>query len=62
MYGTCIHWNCNRGFDSSNFDCENCRTSPREIAGIEDYCKKCGMETKGLNCPKCEKNSQSFGV
>lgn len=38
------------------------RTSPREVAGIDAYCKKCGTETKGLNCPKCEKKSQSFGV
>ncbi len=38
------------------------RTNPREVAGIDDYCKKCGMDTKGLNCPKCEKKSQSFGV
>ena len=38
------------------------RTSPREVAGIDEYCKKCGLETKGLNCPKCEKKSNSFGV
>jgi len=38
------------------------RTSPREVVGIDVYCKKCGLETKGLNCPKCEKKSQSFGV
>jgi hypothetical protein len=38
------------------------KTSPREVAGIDKYCKKCGMETKGENCPKCEKKSQSFGV
>ena len=38
------------------------RTSPREVVGIDVYCKKCGIETKGLNCPKCEKKSKSFGV
>jgi len=38
------------------------RTSPREVAGIDVYCKKCGLETKGLDCPKCEKKSNSFGV
>jgi len=38
------------------------RTGPREVAGIDMYCKKCGLETKGMNCPKCEKKSQSFGV
>jgi len=38
------------------------KTSPRDVAGIDAYCKKCGLETRGLNCPKCEKKSQSFGV
>jgi hypothetical protein len=38
------------------------RTSPREVAGIDVYCKKCGLETRGLDCPKCEKKSRSFGV
>lgn len=38
------------------------RTSPQEVAGIDGYCKKCGLETRGLNCPKCEKKSKSFGV
>lgn len=38
------------------------KTDPREVAGIDTYCKKCGLETKGLNCPKCEKKSKSFGV
>ena len=38
------------------------RTSPREVAGIDEYCKKCGLETRGMNCPKCEKKSKSFGI
>lgn len=38
------------------------KTSPREVAGIDMYCRKCGLETKGLNCPRCEKKPQSFGV
>ncbi len=38
------------------------RTGPREIAGIDVYCKKCGLETRGLNCSKCGKKSKSFGV
>jgi len=38
------------------------RTSSREVAGVDVYCKKCGLETRGLNCPKCEKKSKSFGV
>jgi hypothetical protein len=38
------------------------RTSPREVAGIDTFCKKCGLETRGMNCPKYEKKSKSFGV
>jgi len=38
------------------------KTNPREVAGIDVYCRKCGLETMGLSCPKCEKKSQSFGV
>jgi hypothetical protein len=38
------------------------RTSPREVAGIDEFCKKCGLETRGMNCPKCEKKSKSFGI
>jgi len=38
------------------------KTNPREVAGIDVHCKKCGTKTNGLSCPKCEKKSQSFGV
>lgn len=38
------------------------KTNPREVAGIDIYCRKCGLETRGLRCPKCEKESKSFGV
>ena len=38
------------------------KTHPREVAGIEVYCRKCGLETRGLKCPKCENKSQTFGV
>ena len=38
------------------------KTNPREVAGIDVYCRKCGLETRGLQCPKCEKKSKSFGV
>ena len=38
------------------------KTNPHEIAGIDARCKKCGIKTNGLNCPKCEKKSQSFGI
>lgn len=35
------------------------KTNPREIAGMNMHCKKCGIETHGMACPKCEK---TFGV
>jgi len=38
------------------------KTHPREIVGIDGHCRKCGLETRGLECPKCAKKSQSFGV
>lgn len=38
------------------------KTNSHEILGIKKFCRKCGTETKGLPCPKCEKKSQSFGV
>lgn len=38
------------------------KTSPREVVGIDSHCKKCGLETRGLKCPRCEKKSKSFGV
>jgi hypothetical protein len=38
------------------------KTSPREVTGIDAYCRKCGIETKGISCQKCEKKSQSFGI
>ncbi len=36
------------------------KTHPHEVAGIVMHCKKCGQETGGLKCPKCE--PQRFGV
>jgi hypothetical protein len=38
------------------------KTHPREVAGMDIHCKKCGLETRGLGCPNCEKNSYRFGV
>jgi len=38
------------------------KTNPREVIGTNKYCRKCGIVTKGLACPKCERKSQSFGV
>ncbi len=36
------------------------KTHPQEVAGIDVHCKKCGLETRGLECPKCK--PQRFGV
>ncbi len=38
------------------------KTSSRDVVGFDVYCRKCGIKTNGLKCPKCEKTSQSFGV
>jgi hypothetical protein len=38
------------------------KTSSHEIVGMDIHCKKCGIKTNGLACPKCEKKSQTFGV
>ena len=38
------------------------KTPSREVVGMDIHCKKCGIKTNGLACPKCEKKSQSFGV
>ncbi len=38
------------------------KTNPREVAGMDMHCKKCGLETRGLRCPNCEKKPQRFGV
>ncbi len=38
------------------------RTSSRDVMGIDMHCRKCGIITHGLSCPKCEKRTKSFGV
>jgi len=38
------------------------RTSSRDVVGIDMHCRKCGIITHGLACPKCEKKTKSFGV
>ena len=38
------------------------KTHPQEVAGLDTRCKRCGTETNGTSCPKCAKESQSFGV
>ncbi len=38
------------------------KTSSRDVVGMDMFCRKCGIMTNGLICPRCEKNTQSFGV
>ncbi len=38
------------------------KTPSREVVGIDIHCRKCGIKTNGLKCPRCEKRTQSFGV
>ena len=38
------------------------KTPSRDVVGIELHCRKCGLATKGLKCPRCEKDTKSFGV
>ena len=38
------------------------KTHSREVVGMDMFCRKCGIKTNGLKCPKCEKTSLSFGV
>ena len=38
------------------------KTPSRDVVGIDIHCRKCGIKTNGLKCPRCEKRTQSFGV
>jgi hypothetical protein len=38
------------------------KTSSRDVLGMDLHCMKCGDKTNGGKCPKCEKDTQSFGV
>ena len=38
------------------------KTSSRDVVGVDMNCKKCGIKTHGLLCPKCEPRTKSFGV
>jgi len=38
------------------------KTSSRDVVGVDNHCRKCGIKINGLSCPKCEKKTQSFGV
>jgi len=38
------------------------KTPSQEVIGVDMHCRKCGIKTNGLKCPRCEKRTQSFGV
>ena len=38
------------------------KTSSQDILGINLHCMKCGIKTNGSKCPKCEKDTKSFGI
>ena len=38
------------------------KINPREVIGINNCCRSCGTQTRGLDCPKCKRKTQSFGV
>jgi predicted Zn-ribbon and HTH transcriptional regulator len=38
------------------------KTSSQDVLRMDAYCRKCGLKTNGLKCPRCEKRNQSFGV
>ena len=38
------------------------KTPSRDVLGVNINCIKCGAKIGGSKCPKCEKNTQSFGV
>ncbi len=38
------------------------KTSSQDVLRMDVYCRKCGLKTNGLKCPRCEKRTQSFGV
>ncbi|KER07119.1 hypothetical protein AAA799E16_00059 [Marine Group I thaumarchaeote SCGC AAA799-E16] len=38
------------------------KTPSQDVLGMNLHCIKCGAKTGGSKCPKCEKNTKSFGV
>lgn len=38
------------------------KTPSRDVMGIDLRCIRCGTKTSGSKCPKCEKNTKTFGV
>ena len=37
------------------------KTPPQDVLRTTTYCSKCGFNTNGLKCPRCEKGNK-FGV
>ncbi|MBS3923230.1 MAG: hypothetical protein KGZ37_08815 [Nitrosarchaeum sp.] len=38
------------------------KINPKVVLGVSSRCKRCGNETRGLKCVKCDKKFKSFGV
>jgi len=38
------------------------KTPSRDVVRVDMHCRKCGIKTNGLKCPRCEKTAKSFGV
>jgi len=38
------------------------KTSSQDVLRMDIYCRKCGLRTNGLKCPKCEKRTKPFAV
>ena len=38
------------------------KTSSKDVLRMDMYCKKCGLKTNGLKCPRCENKTPSYGV
>ncbi len=38
------------------------KTPSRDVMGIDLHCIRCGTKTSGSKCPKCEKNTKTFGI
>ncbi|NJK77772.1 MAG: hypothetical protein HC944_01775 [Nanoarchaeota archaeon] len=38
------------------------KINPKVVLGVSLRCKRCGSETKGLKCVRCDKKFKSFGV
>ena len=41
-------------FSHFHFNFKYTKTGKNDVIGYSSKCKKCGEETNGLKCPKCE--------